>query len=71
MFCVVGRRSMIFFYVAWHQSCQIMIVSDSVSVFWRVDTGGVILIGNVSTTDHCLIVAEMKGYQVSKLFMGN
>ena len=44
-------------------SCQIMI--DENSVFLHINTG-VILIGDVNTTDHCLIPAEMKGCQVSK-----
>ena len=34
-------------------------------------TVGVIVIGDVNTTDHCLILAEMKGCQVSKWCVGN
>ena len=34
----------------------------TVSVFLCIDTG-VILIGDINTTDHCLIIAEMNEFQ--------
>ena len=36
----------------------------------HIDTG-VILIGDVITTNHCLVLTEMKGCQVRKWFAGN
>ena len=44
-------------------------MTDDSQVFLRIDTG-VILIGDVNTTDLCLIL-EMKRAQVSNRFMGN
>ena len=42
----------------------------SVGVFLRVDTG-VVLVGDVIITYHCMVRAERKGCQVSEWFVGN
>ena len=62
MLCRVSRNGVS---AAWHQTCQLM----TVSVFLHIDHG-VILIGDVNTTYHCLIPTQMKDCQVSKWFVG-
>ena len=44
-------------------------MTDECTVFLCIDTG-VIVIGDVNTTDHCPMLAEMKGCQVSRWFVG-
>ena len=41
-----------------------------ISEYLCIDTGG-IFICDINMVDHCLIVAEIKGYHVSKWFVGN
>ena len=42
----------------------------SVGFFLRIDTG-VVLVGDVITTYHCMVLAERKECRVSEWFVGN
>ena len=56
--CYVNRNNS-YIQPAGFQSCQI-IKSDGTACFRRSDTGA-ILIGDIITTNHSLVLAEMKG----------
>jgi len=47
-------------------------MTDECAVFLRIDTGvsRVTVIRDVNTTNHCPMLAEMKGCQVSRWFVG-
>ena len=48
--------------------CSMTSELPDIGVFLPIDTG-VILIGDISSTYHCVILAEMKMCQISKWFV--
>ena len=66
MICCVNRNGN-FVQPAWYHSCQIK--SDDSSSFRRSDTGA-ILSGDIITTNHSLVLAEMNRWQDGQWFLG-